>query len=141
MIRRGRWRFQNCSTPIATSIAKNPRGKVDFEHLLTTSSKMKCGSPNRCERFRRHWDVSMNGVWPECPLAKLLSPIERAETVDPSKTYRLPGARWYAQGLFVKDEKSCQEIRASTLYRVKTGDFVYNHLFIYLLGKGPRHSR
>lgn len=37
----------------------------------------------------------------------------------------------YAQGLFVKDEKSGQSIKASTLYRVNAGDFVYNRLFAW----------
>lgn len=64
-------------------------------------------------------------------LGHLLAPVERPESVDPSRTYRLLGARWYAQGLFVKDEKSGQNIKANILYRVKTGDFVYNRLFAW----------
>lgn len=73
----------------------------------------------------------MSSVWTQESLGHLLAPIERAERVDPSRQYRLLGARWYAQGLFVKDEKSGQQIKANTLYRVNAGDFVYNRLFAW----------
>lgn len=73
----------------------------------------------------------MSAAWAQERLGHLLAPIDRAEPVDPSRTYRLLGARWYAQGLFVKDEKSGHNIKANTLYRVKAGDFVYNRLFAW----------
>jgi len=73
----------------------------------------------------------MSALWAQEQLGRLLTPIERAEPVDPSRLYRLLGARWYAQGLFVKDEKSGQQIKARTLYRVNAGDFVYNRLFAW----------
>jgi len=41
------------------------------------------------------------------------------------------GARWYAGGLFLKEVKSGQEIRATRLYQVRSGDFVYNRLFAW----------
>lgn len=73
----------------------------------------------------------MSAAWAQELLGHLLAPMDRAEPVDPSRTYRLLGARWYAQGLFVKDEKSGHSIKANTLYRVKAGDFVYNRLFAW----------
>ncbi len=45
--------------------------------------------------------------------------------------YRILGMRWYAQGLFLKEEKPGSEIRASELYRAELGDFVYNRLFAW----------
>src|SRR5437870_3122790 len=47
------------------------------------------------------------------------------------KPYRLLGARWYAEGLFVREQKLGQEIAADRVYRVRTGDFVYNRLFAW----------
>jgi type I restriction enzyme S subunit len=73
----------------------------------------------------------MSKVWTKVRLNELLRQVWRDEKVDPSKTYRLLGARWYAQGLFTKYEKSGQEIRADRLYRVHEGDFVYNRLFAW----------
>jgi len=41
------------------------------------------------------------------------------------------GAHWYAKGLYIKEEKRGSEIRATTLFEVKEGDFVYNRLFAW----------
>jgi type I restriction enzyme S subunit len=73
----------------------------------------------------------MKASWALEHFGNLLSPVERPEAVDPTKSYRLLGARWYAQGLFIKDEKSGQSIKANTLYKVQSGDFVYNRLFAW----------
>lgn len=73
----------------------------------------------------------MSTPWPPVPLSELLTPVSRPERVDPMKSYRLLGARWYAEGLFVKDARLGSEIQASTLYRVEAGDFVYNRLFAW----------
>jgi type I restriction enzyme S subunit len=59
----------------------------------------------------------------------LLKPVSRPEPVDPSATYRILGAHWYAKGLYIKDVKSGSDIRAQKLFRVEEGDFVYNRLF------------
>lgn len=64
-------------------------------------------------------------------LGEVLRPIARAEKVDAAKEYRILGARWYAQGLFVKDVTLGQGVRADKLYRVQEGDFVYNRLFAW----------
>ena len=69
--------------------------------------------------------------WNTVKLAEVLRPIARAEKVDAAKEYRILGARWYAQGLFVKDVTLGQGVRADKLYRVQEGDFVYNRLFAW----------
>ena len=71
----------------------------------------------------------MKKAWPAVSLGELLTPVSRAENVDPEVTYRLLGAHWYAEGLYTKDIKSGSQIRASKVYRVEKGDFVYNRLF------------
>jgi type I restriction enzyme S subunit len=43
----------------------------------------------------------------------------------------LLGAHWYAEGLYIKDTKAGSEIQANQVYRVETGDFVYNRLFAW----------
>lgn len=73
----------------------------------------------------------MTRRWPSEPLGSLLVPVARPEPVDASREYCLLGARWYAQGLFVKERKPGHQIRASRLYRVVRGDFVYNRLFAW----------
>lgn len=73
----------------------------------------------------------MPNPWPLAPLEELLTPVSRPETVDAEKTYRILGAHWYAQGLYVKDTTTGAGIQAKALYRVKEGDFVYNRLFAW----------
>jgi len=73
----------------------------------------------------------MPNSWPLVPLGELLNPISRPETVDPDNTYRILGAHWYAQGLYVKDVTTGAGIQAKSLYRVEENDFVYNRLFAW----------
>lgn len=73
----------------------------------------------------------MSGTWSQIALREILSPVSRPTPVSPGQPYRLLGARWYAKGLYVKEEKDGGEIRASTLYAVEPGDFVYNRLFAW----------
>lgn len=73
----------------------------------------------------------MDKNWPMVPLGEVLTPIIRPEIIDPSKTYRILGAHWYAKGLYVKDTRLGSQIRADKVYKVKQGDFVYNRLFAW----------
>ncbi|MBN1135418.1 MAG: restriction endonuclease subunit S [Anaerolineae bacterium] len=57
--------------------------------------------------------------------------VSRPERIDNSRMYRLLGAHWYAKGLYVKEEKLGSEIRATALFAVNPGDFVYNRLFAW----------
>lgn len=64
-------------------------------------------------------------------LGDVLLPISRPEPVVATQQYRLLGAHWYAEGLYIKDIKAGSEIQANQLYRVEAGDFVYNRLFAW----------
>lgn len=69
--------------------------------------------------------------WPMVPLGEIMEQVSRPEAVDATATYRMLGARWYALGLFMKDALTGTEIQASKVYRVVSGDFVYNRLFAW----------
>ncbi|HYT41745.1 MAG TPA: restriction endonuclease subunit S, partial [Methylomirabilota bacterium] len=73
----------------------------------------------------------MKNIWPRVALWKVLTPISRPESINPTGSYRILGAHWYAHGLYVKDIKSGSEIQADRIYRVEQGDFVYNRLFAW----------
>mgnify|MGYP001583381430 CR=1 FL=1 len=73
----------------------------------------------------------MSAKWPMVPLGEVLDPVSRAIRVEPTETYRLLGARWYAGGLFVREVRRGVEIQSPWLYRVKKGDFAYNRLFAW----------
>src|SRR5579885_1803765 len=79
---------------------------------------------------QRHMS-STTAVWPLISLRQILTPISRPMSVEPLKTYPLLGMHWYAQGLYIKEQKQGSQIQAGTLYQVKEGDFVYNRLFAW----------
>ena len=68
---------------------------------------------------------------PRVPIGDLVRQVKRVVPVEPTEQYRLLGMRWYADGLFLKDIKPGIEISAKHLYRVETGDFIYNRLFAW----------
>jgi type I restriction enzyme S subunit len=74
--------------------------------------------------------MTANG-WPMVHFGDVLQSVSRPVTVEPDVMYRILGMRWYAQGLFLKEEKPGSDIRANELYRVELGDFVYNRLFAW----------
>lgn len=73
----------------------------------------------------------MNKDWPLTPIGSFLTQVWREEAVNPGREYRFLGVRWYGEGLFTKALKAGHGIRASSVYRVQTGDFVYNRLFAW----------
>jgi type I restriction enzyme S subunit len=73
----------------------------------------------------------MSQGWPLVPLGEILKSVSRAEQVDSNKTYKILGAHWYAQGLYIKDVKGGGQIQAEKIYRVEENDFVYNRLFAW----------
>ncbi len=73
----------------------------------------------------------MTGGWPKTTLSTLLRQVSRPEDLDPSRDYTMLGARWYAGGLFKKEVQTGQSIKAARVYRVQSGDFIYNRLFAW----------
>jgi type I restriction enzyme S subunit len=73
----------------------------------------------------------MANGWRTVPFSEVLKVISRPETLDRDKTYRILGMRWYAQGLFIREDKPGHEIQANELFRVEKDDFVYNRLFAW----------
>jgi type I restriction enzyme S subunit len=50
--------------------------------------------------------------------------------VDPQETYTNLGVKWYGEGAFARSPKLGSEIKAKTLYRVKSAQFIYNRMFV-----------
>lgn len=64
-------------------------------------------------------------------LGSCLNEKSRREMVKDGKSYRILGVKWYANGAWIKAEKNGNEIKAKYLYKVKSGDLVYNRLFAW----------
>ena len=71
------------------------------------------------------------GSWAKVRLEHLLNKVSQPVTVEPVEEYNILGMRWYARGLYIKAVKRGSNIRAKKLFKVKTGDFVYNRLFAW----------
>jgi type I restriction enzyme S subunit len=69
--------------------------------------------------------------WKSIRLGDLLTQVSRPTQIDPASEYPLLGAHWYAKGLYTKEVKQGAAIKASNIYRVEYGDFVYNRLFAW----------
>jgi type I restriction enzyme, S subunit len=73
----------------------------------------------------------MSKVFSTVPLGEVLALKNRPEIVEPDRIYRILGAHWYAEGLYIKEIKLGSEIQADKVYRIEQGDFVYNRLFAW----------
>jgi len=62
-------------------------------------------------------------------LDELLTSIQRAEKVDPTKEYRLLGIRLDGRGPFLRETLMGTQTSATKLFRVAQGDFIYSRLF------------
>ncbi|MCK4796119.1 MAG: restriction endonuclease subunit S [Spirochaetes bacterium] len=61
-------------------------------------------------------------------LSEILKQVSRIERIEEGKEYKLLGIRSYGKGIFHRDIKMGREIKAKTIYKVKTGDLIYSRL-------------
>lgn len=71
-----------------------------------------------------------DGEWREIQIGEVAASVDRNETVDPSKEYRLLGVRWYVEGAHIHEVRQGSEIVTSTLNRIQAGDIVYNKMWV-----------
>ena len=69
--------------------------------------------------------------WPEVALGEVLTATTQPERVDATAEYRLLGVRLEGAGPFLRETKLGTELSASTLSRVRAGDFIYSRLFAW----------
>jgi len=75
----------------------------------------------------------MSSAWPHVALTELVTQHRDAVKVESDVEYRLLGVRWYGEGAFHRETVTRETSKATTLYRVVPGHFIYNRLFA---GKG-----
>jgi type I restriction enzyme M protein len=112
-------KIQNDSEiPIATisqSVASLAKGLGGQEEFISDFAKLRF-DPGEFERKR---------------LGDLLIQVKAREKVVPGDDYRLLGVRWWGKGVFEKELKKGNAIKAATLFRVRPGLLVYNRLFAW----------
>jgi type I restriction enzyme, S subunit len=71
----------------------------------------------------------MSKAWPRVKLSEVLTPVQRSESVDATKEYRLLGIRLAGRGPFLRERVMGTQTSATKLFRVTKGDFIYSRLF------------
>jgi len=64
-------------------------------------------------------------------ISQILTQIQNTVQVNPSERYKLLGLRLEGRGLFIREDKEGIEISATSLNKVRKGDFVYSRLFAW----------
>lgn len=64
-------------------------------------------------------------------IADLVSQRKISDHVENGKKYKLLGVRWYAKGPFIREIVDTSNSKATRLFPVKVGDFIYNRLFAW----------
>jgi type I restriction enzyme, S subunit len=75
----------------------------------------------------------MSNAWPHAALIELVTQRRDAVKIESGVDYRLLGVRWYGEGAFHRETVTRETSKATTVYKVTTGQFIYNRLFA---GKG-----
>lgn len=70
-------------------------------------------------------------VWPKVALGELLQTANEAVRVDRDAEYPNIGIYSFGRGLFAKNPINGMQTSASTLYRVRAGNFIYSRLFAF----------
>ncbi|WP_289018203.1 restriction endonuclease subunit S [uncultured Ornithinimicrobium sp.] len=71
----------------------------------------------------------MRDGWETVPLGQVTTQVIDPIPIAHDKTYSNLGLRMYAGGVFEREAKSGAQIKASRLFRVRSGQFIYNRLF------------
>jgi len=70
-------------------------------------------------------------AWPKVALGDLLKPAHDPVAVRRDQSYQNFGIYSFGRGLFAKPPIDGMQTSASTLYRVRAGDFIYSRLFAF----------
>jgi type I restriction enzyme M protein len=119
--------------------AVNPNRKTDYAHRapakivtdLLTQAQKATDSLEELHELLQQIRTDETDQFTLTPLSDLLIEVSRPERVEKGITYHLLGMRWYAKGLFIKDTKPGDLIKAKYVYLVKKGDLIYNRLFAW----------
>lgn len=72
----------------------------------------------------------MREGWREVRLGDMATQNVSPFTVDPDTTYVNLGVQWYAGGTFAREPKLGSEMKATRLFEVRPGQFIYNRMFV-----------
>lgn len=73
----------------------------------------------------------MRDGWDGVPLGELLVQVKEPVKVESGLAYNLLGVRLYGNGPFIRETVTSETSKATRLFPVQPGDFIYNRLFAW----------
>lgn len=73
----------------------------------------------------------MNDEWAETKLGEVTEQVHEQVALDVGRQYPLLGVRWYAEGPFLREIVDKETSKATKLFRVTAGQFIYNRMFAW----------
>ncbi|MAT73450.1 MAG: restriction endonuclease subunit S [Planctomycetaceae bacterium] len=73
--------------------------------------------------------MSSNGLL-EVPLSEVAVPVQRSVSVDPGKSYRTLGVKWWGQGAYERQTIDGSQTAATTLNEVHENDLIINKIWV-----------
>lgn len=72
----------------------------------------------------------INSKWPLVPIYDFAQQVKRPTVLLPEKCYRTMGVRLWGKGAYARETKFGNEIKASKMFVVRTGDLVINRIWV-----------
>ncbi|MBZ0300988.1 MAG: restriction endonuclease subunit S [Anaerolineae bacterium] len=74
-------------------------------------------------------NMQMASHYPYVPLKNFLRPVDRSESPEPGKTYRLFGVKWWGEGVYEREAVDGSQTQYKKLSRIETDDIVINKIW------------
>src|SRR4026207_166129 len=71
----------------------------------------------------------MRDGWRSVRLAEVLRPVARPVRTDDIATVPFAGVRWYADGVYPRDELDAADVKTKVFNRLHAGDITYNRMW------------
>lgn len=71
----------------------------------------------------------MREGWVEVELGEVLSQVQRPVATSGQSTIPFAGVRWYAEGVYRRDELDASEVKTKSLNRLEESDITYNRMW------------
>ena len=73
--------------------------------------------------------MNSNG-WTQVPLSDVVEPVQRTVPVEPGKSFRTLGVKWWGEGAYERQTIDGSQTAASTLNKVRENDLIINKIWV-----------
>ncbi len=73
--------------------------------------------------------MNSNG-WSQVPLSEIVEPVQRTVAVEPGKSFRTLGVKWWGEGAYERQTIDGSQTAATTLNEVRENDLIINKIWV-----------